>query len=49
MDFTIIMDIIILMAPIHCRELAIDVMVNFSKSVPMKKQAYLHIGWSEVE
>ncbi len=28
---------------------AIDVMLNFSKSAPMKKQTHLHLGWPEEE
>ncbi len=28
---------------------ASDVMLNFSKSVPMKKRAHLHLGWPEGE
>ncbi len=26
-----------------------DVMLNLSKSVPMKKQTHLHLGWPEGE
>ncbi len=28
---------------------ASDVMLNFSKSVPMKKQTHLNLGWPEDE
>ncbi len=35
---------LILTAPIHCRGLWCDVMLHFSKSVPMKKQIHLHLG-----
>ncbi len=34
---------LILTAPIHWR--AIDVMLNFSKSVLMEKHTHLHLGW----
>ncbi len=36
---------LILMAPIHCR--GSDVMLNFSKSVLMKKQTRLYFEWPE--
>ncbi len=39
---------VILTAPIHCRGTH-DVMLNFSRSVPKKKQSHLHFGWPEVE
>ncbi len=32
---------------IHCRGSISDVMLNFSKSVLMKKQTHLHLGWTE--
>ncbi len=37
---------LILTAPIHCRGSLVNAWCNFSKSVPIKKQTYLHI-WSE--
>ncbi len=39
---------LILTAPIHCRW-SIGEQVLCFKSVPMKKQALLHLGWHEVE
>ncbi len=38
---------LILTAPIHCRASTGDAMLYFSKSVQMKKQTHLHLGWSE--
>ncbi len=41
---------LILTAPIHCRvSNGEEVMLNFSKSVLMKKQTHLHLGWPESE
>ncbi len=42
---------LILTAPIHCRaSIAEQVeMLHFSRSVRMKKQTHLHLGWSEGE
>ncbi len=40
---------LILMAPIHCRGWARDVRHIFSKSVLMKKQTHIHLGWTEGE
>ncbi len=37
---------LILTAPIHCRGSLVNTWCHFSKSVPIKKQTYLHI-WSE--
>ncbi len=37
---------LILTAPIHCRASTGDAMLYFSKSVQMKKQTHLHLGWS---
>ncbi len=40
---------LILTAPIHCRgSISRQVILNFSKSVPMKKQYHLHLGCSKV-
>ncbi len=40
----------VLTAPIHCRGFIgeCDVMLNFSKSVPMKKHIHLYLGWGGV-
>ncbi len=38
---------LILTEPIHYRGSVGDVMLNFSKSVPMKKKTNLHLGWLE--
>ncbi len=40
---------LILTAPIHCRGSIDDVMLHFSKSVSMKKQTRLHLGWPEIK
>ncbi len=41
---------LILTAPIHCRgSTGEQVMLNFSKYVPMKTQSHLHLGWPEGE
>ncbi len=41
---------LILMAPVHCRgSIEEHVMIDFSKSVLMKKQTHLHLGWPEGE
>ncbi len=41
---------LILTAPIHCRgSIAKDLILNFSKSVLMKKQTHQHLGWPEGE
>ncbi len=39
---------LILPALIHCRG-SIGVMLNFSKSVQIKKETQLHLGWPESE
>ncbi len=41
---------LILTAPIHCRgSIGEQVMLDFPKSVEIKKQSHLHLGWSEDE
>ncbi len=41
---------LILTAPIHCRgSIGEQVMLHFSKSVLMKKQIHLHLGWPQGE
>ncbi len=41
---------LILTAPIHCRwSIGEQEMLNFYKSVLMKKQTHLHLGWREGE
>ncbi len=41
---------LILMAPIDCRgSISEQVRLNFPKTVQMKKQTHLHLGWPEGE